>query len=145
MTVTVVTGLFAANHRCRWRPIKMEALVDPLFNPEYHPDHNDHPFFHPHDLHPQNHNLQLHPTSPIDEEPLYVNAKQYFRILKRRVARARLEEVHRLSRQRKVHFSLPFLLALTIHHSSPIFTSPAINMPCVVPAVLAVVFSPPKK
>ncbi|KAG6813651.1 hypothetical protein H0H92_008888 [Tricholoma furcatifolium] len=38
---------------------------------------------------------------PIDDEPLYVNAKQYFRILKRRVARARLEEVHRLSRQRK--------------------------------------------
>lgn len=38
---------------------------------------------------------------PVDEEPLYVNAKQYFRILKRRVARARLEEVHRLSRQRK--------------------------------------------
>ncbi|KAJ8077088.1 Transcriptional activator [Marasmius tenuissimus] len=36
-----------------------------------------------------------------DDEPLYVNAKQYFRILKRRVARARLEEVHRLSRQRK--------------------------------------------
>ena len=39
---------------------------------------------------------------PIDDEPLYVNAKQYYRILKRRVARARLEEVHRLSRQRKV-------------------------------------------
>ncbi|KDR75425.1 hypothetical protein GALMADRAFT_123329, partial [Galerina marginata CBS 339.88] len=38
---------------------------------------------------------------PNDEEPLYVNAKQYFRILKRRVARTRLEEVHRLSRQRK--------------------------------------------
>lgn len=37
-----------------------------------------------------------------DEEPLYVNAKQYFRILKRRVARTRLEELHRLSRQRKV-------------------------------------------
>lgn len=31
-----------------------------------------------------------------------MNAKQYYRILKRRVARARLEEVHRLSRQRKV-------------------------------------------
>ncbi|KAF4567685.1 Transcriptional activator [Pleurotus pulmonarius] len=42
--------------------------------------------------------------APIDDEPLYVNAKQYFRILKRRVARARLEEVHRLSRQRKVRF-----------------------------------------
>ncbi|KAJ4468214.1 CCAAT-binding transcription factor (CBF-B/NF-YA) subunit B-domain-containing protein, partial [Lentinula aciculospora] len=40
-------------------------------------------------------------SSQVDEEPLYVNAKQYFRILKRRVARARLEEVHRLSRQRK--------------------------------------------
>ncbi|KZT19897.1 hypothetical protein NEOLEDRAFT_1076871, partial [Neolentinus lepideus HHB14362 ss-1] len=38
---------------------------------------------------------------PLDEEPLYVNAKQYYRILKRRVARARLEEVHRLSKQRK--------------------------------------------
>ena len=37
-----------------------------------------------------------------DEEPLYVNAKQYNRILKRRLARARLEELHRLSRQRKV-------------------------------------------
>lgn len=38
----------------------------------------------------------------MDEEPLYVNAKQYYRILKRRVARARLEELHRLSKQRKV-------------------------------------------
>ncbi|KAG6857247.1 hypothetical protein H0H87_007080 [Tephrocybe sp. NHM501043] len=47
-----------------------------------------------------NHNQQ-NDDQPIDDEPLYVNAKQYFRILKRRVARARLEEVHRLSRQRK--------------------------------------------
>ena len=48
-----------------------------------------------------------HPDeTPVDEEPLYVNAKQYFRILKRRVARARLEEVHRLSRQRKVPLSV---------------------------------------
>ncbi|KAH9972405.1 CCAAT-binding transcription factor (CBF-B/NF-YA) subunit B-domain-containing protein, partial [Lactifluus volemus] len=39
--------------------------------------------------------------APIDDEPLYVNAKQYYRILKRRVARARLEEVHRLSQKRK--------------------------------------------
>ena len=42
------------------------------------------------------------PEPPIDDEPLYVNAKQYYRILKRRVARARLEEVHRLSQKRKV-------------------------------------------
>lgn len=41
---------------------------------------------------------------PVDEEPLYVNAKQYHRILKRRVARARLEELHRLSKERKVCF-----------------------------------------
>ena len=45
---------------------------------------------------------QIQDDPPLDEEPLYVNAKQYYRILKRRVARARLEEVHRLSRQRKV-------------------------------------------
>jgi hypothetical protein len=33
---------------------------------------------------------------------LYVNAKQYHRILKRRAARARLEELNQLIRQRKV-------------------------------------------
>lgn len=37
-----------------------------------------------------------------EAEPLYVNAKQYHRILKRRIARARLEEMGRLSRERKV-------------------------------------------
>jgi hypothetical protein len=54
------------------------------------PDHQRHHFLDP----PQ-------PDHPLDDEPLYVNAKQYYRILKRRVARARLEEVHRLSKQRK--------------------------------------------
>ncbi|KAK4053265.1 Transcriptional activator [Microbotryomycetes sp. JL221] len=39
--------------------------------------------------------------SVTDEQPLYVNAKQYHRILKRRQARARLEEMGRLSRERK--------------------------------------------
>lgn len=37
-------------------------------------------------------------------EPMYVNAKQFHRILKRRAARARLEEMGRLSRERKVRF-----------------------------------------
>ncbi len=62
----------------------------------------------------------------VDEEPLYVNAKQYFRILKRRVARARLEEVHRLSRQRKVRFyslvSALFLIISTSHIYTNLFT-----------------------
>jgi TATA-binding protein-associated factor Taf7 len=47
-----------------------------------------------------------------NEEPLYVNAKQYHRILKRRLARARLEELNRLSRSRKVSISsaaLPYV------------------------------------
>lgn len=45
-----------------------------------------------------------------NEEPLYVNAKQYHRILKRRMARARLEELNRLSRSRKVSLvCAPFL------------------------------------
>ena len=53
---------------------------------------------------------QISQENTLDEEPLYVNAKQYYRILKRRVARARIEEVHRLSKQRKVH--LPPTLVL---------------------------------
>ncbi|KAG6853375.1 hypothetical protein C0991_004934 [Blastosporella zonata] len=64
-----------------------------LFPPPYQLNFDRPPLF---DNHQQQNDDQT-----IDDEPLYVNAKQYFRILKRRVARARLEEVHRLSRQRK--------------------------------------------
>lgn len=45
-------------------------------------------------------------TEADNEEPLYVNAKQYHRILKRRMARARLEELNRLVRSRKVSTEL---------------------------------------
>ncbi|KAG9316518.1 CCAAT-binding transcription factor (CBF-B/NF-YA) subunit B-domain-containing protein [Chiua virens] len=68
-----------------------------------HPHHNSPSqdlFHHIHDVDPAD-NDHVIDDQNVDEEPLYVNAKQYFRILKRRVARARLEEVHRLSRQRK--------------------------------------------
>ncbi|KAF5321218.1 hypothetical protein D9619_001407 [Psilocybe cf. subviscida] len=67
---------------------------------DLHQQHSLFPGFfdrYPQDIFPQ----EQERNQPIDEEPLYVNAKQYFRILKRRVARTRLEEVHRLSRQRK--------------------------------------------
>ncbi|ORX67142.1 CCAAT-binding transcription factor, subunit B, partial [Linderina pennispora] len=38
---------------------------------------------------------------PREEEPMYVNAKQYHRILKRRDARARMTAEHRMKVSRK--------------------------------------------
>ncbi|KAI8089005.1 CCAAT-binding transcription factor (CBF-B/NF-YA) subunit B-domain-containing protein [Halteromyces radiatus] len=60
---------------------------------------------------PQHSPTLHHPTSlsmgwtphlpPPEEEPLYVNPKQYHRILKRRDARLRLEELNRIAKNRK--------------------------------------------
>jgi len=47
---------------------------------------------------------QTAPPEPTEEEPLYVNAKQYNRILKRRAARAKLESEGRIPRERKRKF-----------------------------------------
>ena len=85
--------------------------------------------------------------NPVDEEPLYVNAKQYSRIMKRREIRLRLEEVHRLSRQRKVFFFFFFLFYRSFSHFFPslIFMNLVTSMLCDVPGDQVVVFSLPKK
>lgn len=44
---------------------------------------------------------QLTQPAETEEEPLYVNAKQYHRILKRRAARFKLEEQYKNARARK--------------------------------------------
>jgi hypothetical protein len=52
-----------------------------------------------------------------EEESLYVNAKQYERILKRRAARARLQALGQVAKARKVSsFSLSLSLSLSTRH-----------------------------
>lgn len=46
--------------------------------------------------------VQIPGTEFLEEEPLYVNAKQYRRILKRRQARAKLEAEGKIPKERPV-------------------------------------------
>jgi hypothetical protein len=60
---------------------------------------------------PQFQRIPLPGTEFLEEEPLYVNAKQYRRILKRRQARAKLEAEGRIPKERPVRI---FAIAVTI-------------------------------
>ena len=45
---------------------------------------------------------RLQDTELLDDQPLYVNAKQYHRILKRRQQRAKLEAQGKIPKERRV-------------------------------------------
>lgn len=58
--------------------------------------------------------VEAPPPNESGAQPFFVNAKQYHRIIKRRAARLRLEEMGRLHRQRKVSPLSPPLCPLDI-------------------------------
>lgn len=58
--------------------------------------------------------IPLPGTEFLEEEPLYVNAKQYKRILKRRQARAKLEAEGKIPKTRQVR-SNPALVLMKLY------------------------------
>ncbi len=59
--------------------------------------------------------MPIQAQETVEEEPLYVNAKQYHRILKRRLARARLEAEGRIPKERPVRTTVSLLVLLSVH------------------------------
>ena len=63
--------------------------------------------------------IPLQDQELLDDQPLYVNAKQYHRILKRRQQRAKLEAQGKIPKERQVQFqtmrAIMSALKLLIH------------------------------
>ena len=91
-------------------PIASTSTPSSMFGSSFHNGygggHATHPFIsnqHPAALTEEENDMSGGGAAGFNDiEPLYVNAKQYHRILKRRIARERLKELHRLSTSRKV-------------------------------------------
>ncbi|KAG0279356.1 Transcriptional activator [Linnemannia exigua] len=76
-------------------------LQGPPYPPEMHHQHHPHLPLPPNPSSGDRSAVPGQQSGGGDEEPLYVNAKQYHRILKRRAARAKLEEMNRMAKIRK--------------------------------------------
>jgi nuclear transcription factor Y alpha len=63
---------------------------------------------------PQFQRIPLPGTEFLEEEPLYVNAKQYRRILKRRQARAKLEAEGRIPKERPVRIFVTIFTIIVV-------------------------------
>lgn len=93
-------------------PAQMGGYGDPNFQAQYEGMYA-----------PQQWYQQAQPAAPAyqmmrssgEEEPMYVNAKQYHRILKRREARAKLDARFSVDREKKVRICTCWLACINTH------------------------------